>query len=162
MKKYKTDTSYLIDKIFYLFIYIGLLSFLIYKVNDSEIILMGGLLIISILALIIARYFWRYAYFNFTENSLEVLYGISKRTTIINYSDITEFQHISGFKQTSVNCIKFKHYGVSNRKIKCTTVAPSAEFIDFVKWLKTKNNNIEFSFFPSDSQMKSAFDKEFK
>jgi len=161
MKKYRTDTSYLIDKIFYLFIQIGLISYFIYKVNDSEIILFGGLIIISILTLIIARYTSKYASFTFAENNIVVEYSISRRTEIINYSSITEFQHISGFKQTSLNIIKYKPDGITNRKLKCTTVVSSDNFIEFVKWLKNKNDKIEFSFFPSDSNMKSKFGKEF-
>ena len=162
MKKYKTDTSYLIDKIFYLFIPIGLISYLIYKINDSEIIFFGGLLIISILILIIVRFTSKYSYFNFTENNIIVEYAISRKTEIINYSSITEFQHISGFRQTSLNIIKWKPDGITNRKLKCTTVVPSDEFIEFIKWLKNKNDKIEFSFFPSDSKMKSKFQKEFE
>lgn len=161
MKKYTTDTSYLIDKIFYLFMPIGFISYLIYKVNDSEIIFYGGFLILSILILIMIRLISKYASFNFTESNIVVTYSISRKTELINYSNITEFQHISGFKQTSLNVIKYKPDGITNRKIKSTTVASSTEYIDFVKWLKNKNNSIEFSFFPSDSNMKTKFLKEF-
>ena len=162
MKKYTTDTSYLIDKIFYLLIPIALISYLIYKINDSEIIFYSGLLLISILVLIIAIFVTKYAYFNFTENNIIVESAISRKTEKINYSNITEFQHISGFRQTSLNVIKYKSIDKTNRKIKSTTVVPSDEFIDFVKWLKNKNDKIEFSFFPSDSKMRTKYQTEFE
>lgn len=162
MKKYQTDSSYLITNIFYLVILAGLLSYLIYKINDSEIILYGGLVIITLLVFLIIRLISKYASVNFTESNIIVEYGIFKKIEIINYSSITEYQHISGFKQTSLNIIKYKPDGLTNRKLKCTTVVSSADYIDFIKWLKNKNNSILFSFYPSDSDIKSIFKKEFE
>ncbi|PCH74996.1 MAG: hypothetical protein COB98_09550 [Flavobacteriaceae bacterium] len=162
MKNYHTDSSYLITKIFYLVIQVGLVSYLIYKINDSEIIFYGGLVLISLLVFLIIRLVSKYASVSFTESNIVVLRGVSRKMELINYSNITEYQHITGFKQTSLNVIIYSPDGLSNKKLKCTTVVSSADYIDFIKWLKTKNNSIAFSFYPSDSDMNSTFKKEFQ
>ena len=121
MKNYQTDSSYLITKLFYLVVQVGVISYLIYKINDSEIIFYGGLVVIALLVFLIIRLVSNYASVNFTESNIVVVRGVSRKIEIINYSSITEYQHITGFKQTSLNVIKYKPDGLSNKKLNATT-----------------------------------------
>ena len=162
MKKYTSNTYYLIDRLFYLIIYLVLTGVIIYFFSNIDFIKYGGLSIIAVLLFLLLWSISKLAILEFNEKNINTKYKFPFNQENIEYSSIIEIQHITGYKLTSLNIIKYKQKdGLKNKKIKIRTVVPNDEFIDFIKWLKAKNKNIKFTFFPSDSEIKKDFSKEF-
>ena len=59
-----------------------------------------------------------------------------------------------------MNMMKFNYEG--NRKsIRFRTVANGAGYIDFVKWIKSKNDKIKVSVYPPDDYMNHRLQEEY-
>ena len=162
MNKYTSNTYYLIDKLFYLIVFIGIIGYLVYLIQGSNEILIGGIIIISILLIIFIRLTSKLASIQFSESRIIVKYSISRKVVQIDYSTVMEIHYISGYKIASLNIIKYKSDNIAERKLKLTSVVAQDDYIEFVRWIKNKNNKIEFKFYPSDLKLKSKFNKEFK
>ena len=160
MKEYTSNTYYLIDKLFYLLIFCGLIGYLTYFLENKIQII--GIVFISILFILFIRLTTKLASIKFTENKITVKYLITRKILQIYYSSITEIQYISGYKISSLNIIKYKSDNIVINKLKLTSVVSQDKYIEFAKWIKNKNNKIEFIFFPSDLKLKSEFNKVFK
>jgi len=87
----------------------------------------------------------------FEEKHVVVKYRFINKTNYIDYSDITELKYINASKSPTTNEIKFKHEKQS-MSIKFLTI-DNIDYIEFVKWIKSKNEKIELTVFPSDNYM---------
>lgn len=78
----------------------------------------------------------------------------------IHYEDVVELQYIHASKSPTINKMKFKYEG-KRESIKFRTVAYGAEFIDFVKWIKSKNDKIKILVYPPDDYMNHRLQEEY-
>ena len=162
MIKYRSNTYYLFDNLPFIIIFCGILSFLTYVFRDNEYFFAGGLIVSLLLFIIIFRQLRKVARVEFNEKSILIKYMLPRLEKRISYSVIKEYQHIHGYKLTSLNIIEYLDSGTSDlMKLKITNVVSNDEFMEFVKWIKDRNNNIEFRFFPTDSKLIGEYEKEF-
>jgi hypothetical protein len=96
----------------------------------------------------------------FLADNIKVNYVFGGREERIKYEDLIQLKYISASRSTTTNRIKFKVKDEIN-SLKFRTVAYSNEFINFVKWIKSKNENIEISVFPSDNYMNHLLQEEY-
>jgi len=162
MKEYTSNTYYLIDKLFYLLVFSGLIGYFVYSLDNNNKIQIAGIVIISIFLILFIRLTTKLASIKFTESKITVKYLITRKVLQIYYSSIIEIQYISGYQISSLNIIKYKSDNIAINKVKLTSVVSQDKYIEFAKWIKNKNNKIEFKFFPPDLKLKSEFNKEFK
>ena len=87
----------------------------------------------------------------FKDTQVIVEYSFNGKTKYIDYSNITELKYIKASKSPTLNEIKFKD-GDKNLSLKFLSIEYS-NYIEFVKWIKSKNETIELTVFPSDNYM---------
>jgi hypothetical protein len=87
----------------------------------------------------------------FEDEQVIVKYPFTGKEKNIGYSDIVELQYISAYKAATTNEIKFKESG-ENLSLKFLSIEYDS-YIEFVKWIKSKNDKIELTVFPSDNYM---------
>lgn len=91
----------------------------------------------------------------FEENQIEIKYVFGNKIQIINYEDILEYSFIDTSRCTN-NSLKTKnHHFIFNR------VVNNNQFIEFYKFLKSKNENIDIKIFPLSSDLEYLRQKEF-
>ena len=162
MIKYKSNTYYLFDSLPFIIIFVGISCFLTYVLHDNRYLFVSGLIISLILLFLVFKQIQKIARVEFHDNSILIKYVFHSREKSIAYSAIMEYQHMHGYNVTSLNIIKYLNSGTSDlMKLKITNVASNNEFMEFVRWIKSRNNNIEFKFFPSDSKLIGEYKKEF-
>jgi len=162
MEKYTSNTYFLIDRIFYLILYIVLIGLLTYFFANINVIKYGGLTSIPVLIFVLLWSISKLATLEYNEKNINITYRFPFNQKSIDYSSIIEIQHISGYKSTTLNIIKYKQKdSLKNKKLKIRNVVQNDKFIEFIKWMKTKNEQIEFTFLPTDSKLKEAYLKEF-
>lgn len=95
----------------------------------------------------------------FEEAQIRIKYSYLLKEVKIKYSDIYEYQYIKVSKSPPTNNLK---YAVNGKKIKISFRSIEYEmYIEFVKWLKSKNKEIDFTVFPSDNYMGHKLQEEF-
>jgi len=157
---YKSNTYFLIDKLFYLLVYSGLVAYLTYFLKDNNQIFIGGIIILSLLLAAFVRILTKFAKVNFSEDYILVNHLIFRKKVRIAYADIVEIHYIRGYKLSSLNVIKYLD-NTTLRELKTTSVTTQEEFIDFVRWIKNKNNSIKFKFFPPNTDLEQKYNQEF-
>ncbi|MEP5254104.1 MAG: hypothetical protein ABJQ39_03515 [Winogradskyella arenosi] len=88
----------------------------------------------------------------FLESEILIDYPYLKTSHKIPYADLLEIQFVSGYREPDTNSIKFR-IGSKIKSLRFLTVAHADFYIEFIKWLKSKNDNIELKVFPSDHIM---------
>ena len=96
----------------------------------------------------------------FQEQFIIVYHIFKESRARIHFEDIVELQYIHASKSPTINKMKFNYEGKLN-SIRFRTVAYGAEFIDFVKWIKSKNDKIKVSVFPPDDYMNHRLQEEY-
>lgn len=91
----------------------------------------------------------------FDENDIEIKYVFGKKVKIINYQAITKFTFVETYKNSN-NSFRTKdcHF-IFNR------VVSHDRFIEFYKFLKSKNENIEIEILPLSSDLEFLRQQEF-
>mgnify|MGYP006156349079 FL=1 len=91
----------------------------------------------------------------FKENEIEIKYVYGKKIQIINYQDLIKYTFIETSKSSN-NSFKTKDFHfVFNR------VVGNNHFIEFYKFLKSKNENLEIEIFPLSSNLEYLRQQEF-
>ncbi len=91
----------------------------------------------------------------FKENEIEIKYVYGKKIQIINYQDLIKYTFIETSKSSN-NSFKTKDFHfVFNR------VVSNNQFIEFYKFLKSKNENLEIEIFPLSSNLEYLRQQEF-
>ncbi|WP_299534151.1 hypothetical protein [Ulvibacterium sp.] len=96
----------------------------------------------------------------FKEQFIVVDHVFKPDNARILYENIIELQFISVNKSPTFNKMIF-NYGEKQETIRFKTIARGDEFIDFVKWLKSKNDKIKVSVYPPDHYMNHRLQKEY-
>ena len=123
--------------------------------NTSEIIwtkVISILISIGIVILIILYQRKRTFDIKFLENEIIIEYPFLKKTSQVPYVDLLQIEFISAYRTPNRNRIKFK-IGNKIESLRFLTVAQSDQYIEFIKWLKSKNDKLELKVFPSDHIM---------
>lgn len=96
----------------------------------------------------------------FREQFMVVTHIFKNKSTRIGYESIMALEFVSARRGPTINKIKFHDKGKHN-SIRFRTVAYGAKFIDFVKWLKSKNDKITISVHPPDHYMNHRLQEEY-
>ena len=80
--------------------------------------------------------------------------------TRIQYENLVALEYIAVRRGPTINKIKFYYKG-KTESIQFKTVAYGPEFIDFVKWLKSKNDRLAVSVNPPDDYMNHRLQEEY-
>lgn len=158
MIRYKTNTYFLIDKIFYTILYIAVCIILANWLRGIYEVIMSATVLATAF---IFRLFWlfrRLSVISFYDDYIVIKKLISGKIEKLIYSDIIEVIHIQAFSLPCKNYIKYQ----SNKKgkiikLEITPVVPSNRFVEFAKWINSLNRNIKISFLPSDSKLIKEF-----
>lgn len=87
----------------------------------------------------------------FKNEGLYVEYRFIPKSLYILYTDIFELKYISVINSPSLNKIQFKD-GEKKRVLNFKSIEYD-KYISFVKWIKSKNENIKLTVEPSDNYM---------
>src|SRR5690606_9283020 len=123
--------------------------------NSSETIwikVISILISIGIVILIILYQRKRTFDIKFSENGIIIEYPFLKKTVQISYANLLLIEFMSVNRTPNMNRIKFK-IGNKIESLRFLTVAQSDQYIEFIKWLKSKNDKLELKVFPSDHIM---------
>lgn len=162
MVKYKSNTYYLLDNLPFRIVLCAVFFILTYNVRDNINLLIPGVFLTTIFVFAIILRLRKIARVEFNESHILFVYFFPRLEKRISYTSIKEYHYIRGFQLTSLNIIKYHESGTSNQKtLKLTNVVNNNEFIDFAKWIKKKNHDIKFKFFPSDSELIDEYKKAF-
>ncbi len=163
MKTYSSNTYYLFDKIAFLLMFAGLSGGIAYFLRDIKIVQISGLTLAALLLFLVVLMTRKIAKIEFDHSKIVVNYRFTGKEVKIDYSSITEIKHITAYNLTGLNIIKYRSQtDLKDEKLKITTVVSDIEYIDFIKWLKRKNDKIIYIFLPSDSALKKEYLKEFE
>jgi len=88
-------------------------------------------------------------YINFLENEILIEYSFLKKTIRVPYANLLQIEFISVYRSPNRNKIKFK-IGSEIKSLIFLSIAESNEYIEFIKWLKLKNEKLELKVYPSD------------
>ncbi len=88
----------------------------------------------------------------FTEEGIRIEYKFLRKTIKVPYPNLLSIEFISAYRSPNMNKIKFKD-GNKIKSLSFLTVAHADHYIEFVKWLKSKNDKLELKVFPSDHIM---------
>ncbi|QNK78834.1 hypothetical protein H7F37_07125 [Winogradskyella sp. PAMC22761] len=88
----------------------------------------------------------------FLETLISVDYIYLNKKIEISYDELIKVEFISVHKSPDRNRIKFMK-GDKVESLRFLSIAQSDNYIKFVKWLKSKNEKIELTVFPSDHIM---------
>jgi len=123
--------------------------------NSSETIwikVISILISIGIVILIILYQRRRTFDIKFSENEIIIEYPFLKKTVQVSYANLLLIEFMSANRMPNMNRIKFK-IGNKIESLRFLTVAQSDQYIEFIKWLKSKNDKLELKVFPSDHIM---------
>ncbi len=96
----------------------------------------------------------------FNEQFMVVNYIFKNNKARIQYENIVALEYIAVRRGPTLNKIKF-HFKGKTELIRFRTVAHGADFIDFVKWLKSKNDTLVISVYPPDDYMNHRLQEEY-
>jgi hypothetical protein len=155
MKNYTSNNYYLNDYLIVILTPIILIGALVYFLRENTTLLVIGTALLIPLLLIAYLIFKRLTKIEFLDNFISVTYKFSRKTIQIKYSEVSELIHISAHRGTSRNVFKIQQNRI--KKITTTSVLSDKDFQEFITWLKSKNDNIEFKFLPSDSLVNEKY-----
>lgn len=153
MTKYSSSSSFSVfdtAMVLILFLGIGIVT-----INSFEIIWAKMIIVFLTLVIIflIILYQLRQSFtIKFSDNRIIIEYPFLKRIIEVPYENLIEIEFISAYRTPNRNRIKFK---IQNKvkSLRFLTVAQSDQYIEFTKWLKSKNDKLELKVFPSDHIM---------
>ncbi|WP_405567468.1 hypothetical protein [Polaribacter sp. Asnod6-C07] len=94
----------------------------------------------------------------FNDELIEIDFFYTNRKIAIEYSELLSIEYISTSKNPTKNKIEYKING-ELKKLKFTSVAHSNEYVEFIKFLKSKNDGIKWKVFPSNDIMNHKLQK---
>jgi len=97
---------------------------------------------------------------SFYDNHLLVKYNYLNKQFKIDYFDLLEIRYYAIHKGQSTNRIYFNSDKKKNY-FKINSVKNGDEFIQFVKWIKSKNEKIEINIMPSDNLLNHKIQEEY-
>ena len=153
MKKYSSSSSFaFFESIFASLMVLGIGIF--FGISLENIGIQILIIIGSILLSIWLVSYQRKKVFDiiFEKEKIRIEYVYNNKKIEIEYSELLTVEYISTPKNPTRNKIEFKLNG-NIKKLKFLSVADSNEYVEFIKFLKSKNQNIKWKVFPSDNIM---------
>jgi len=162
MTKIKGNSYYLIIRILFFLLPPFLIGYIISQPNTPDKGFYGGILLISLFLVFILKSLKDLVVVKFNDYNMSITYLIIQKKIDVPYSNLLNWKCIDGHRGQHYNVIKFKTDNfLGTSKIRVDRIVDGDKFIPFVKWLKTKNDKIEFKITPSDSKLIKPFNKEF-
>ncbi|PQJ74161.1 hypothetical protein [Polaribacter gangjinensis] len=153
MKKYSSSSSFaFFESILASLMILGIGIFLgisIEKIGIQILIIIGSILLSIWLVLYQRKKVFEII---FEKEKIRIEYVYNSNKIEIDYAELLTVEYISTTKNPTRNKIEFKLNG-SIKKLKFLSVADSNEYVEFIKFLKSKNENIKWKVFPSDNIM---------
>ena len=153
MKKYSSSSSFaFFESIIASLMILGIGIFLGISVEKIEIqiLIIIGSVLLGVLIILNQRK--KVFDIIFEKEKIRIEYVHNNSKIEIEYSELLTVEYISTPKNPTRNKIEFKLNG-NIKKLKFQSVAESNEYVEFVKFLKSKNENIKWKVFPSDNIM---------
>lgn len=153
MTKYSSSSNFSVfdtAMVLILFLGIGIVTINSFEIIWAKIIIVFLTLVINFLIIL---YQLRQSFtIKFSENRIIIEYPFLRRIIEVTYENLFEIEFISAYRTPNRNRIKFK---IQNKvkSLRFLTVAKSDQYIEFIKWLKSKNDKLELKVFPSDHIM---------
>ena len=91
----------------------------------------------------------------FKENVIEIKYVLGKKTQVINYQDVKKYTFIETSRNSNNSLDTINQHFIFNK------VVSHNQFIEFYKFLKSKNENIDIEISPLSSDLEYLRQKEF-
>ena len=144
-----------------LVLFIGI--FYLFMVSiENKFIVMGGIIVgFFSLAIIIKRLIEKLVQIEFNEKHIIIEYKYPRKIEKIDYSKVIGLNHFQGSRTPTKNILRYELDNGKDQKVKFYSIALYENYIDFIKWLKKKNDKIEFKIFPPDSNLEFEYQKEF-
>ncbi|MEL4307335.1 hypothetical protein [Joostella sp. CR20] len=152
-KTYKSTYTYsILETLLLLFFSIGIGGVIISN-TDSNIIIVGTAILVCIICIITVLYKRKNTFeIAFEEGEIVKNYTFIHKKVRINYKNLLAIEYIDFPKSSVMNKVKYK----SKNRVKTISFvafAHSDDYLEFIKWLKSKNENIELKVSPSDHIM---------
>lgn len=153
MTKYSSSSSYSnYEAVIASLMFLGIGIVLANSLKMTWVKIITVLISIGIVILIILYQRKRAFDIKFLENEILVEYSFLKKIIRVPYADLLQIEFISAYRSPNRNSIKFKN-GKKIESLRFLTVVQSDQYIEFIKWLKSKNDKLELKVFPSDHIM---------
>lgn len=150
MIKYHSSSSYFIFEAIFASIVLSSIGYALYSATTSVFLKTTAICSILLILVSIALYLRNIVFsIFFKEAEIIIDHHLKNKKIRLNYSDLVEIQYISVQKSPGMNRIYFKTMnGIKSKKFQA--VATNDEFVEFYKWLKSKNPKIKVSVTPPD------------
>jgi hypothetical protein len=129
---------------------------------ESSSILTGAIITASISFLVLILLLLTLKKVDFESNQITVSFLLSRKKRSIDYSSVKQIEHLFGYPIFSRNTIVYTDRSGQTKKLTINAVVATGGYLEFVKWMKRKNASVEFTFLPSDSQLKEQFNKVYR
>nr|WP_321414574.1 hypothetical protein [uncultured Allomuricauda sp.] len=160
---YSSETHKNLDPIAEVILLILMISviawMIIYVINGIYYQILASIVWLLICFLQIRNMYKRTFSIYFLENEIIVKYRFIKKELNIQYSDIYEYKYLNAARSPEMNQLRY----IQNNKKKRINYSSIDynKYIEFVKWLKSRNKEIEFTVYPSDHYMNHRLQEEF-
>ncbi|WP_225034730.1 hypothetical protein [Winogradskyella sp. SM1960] len=150
MKTYYSSSSHSnLDTVLAILMCLAIGGSIVYATDIIWIQLISILITIGIVVVIISYQRKRTFTIKFLENEIIIEYKFLKKRIQVPYADLLVIEFLSIHKSSDKNRIKFKTKN-QVQSLSFLAIAHSDHYIEFIKWLKTKNEKLELKVFPSD------------
>lgn len=166
MEKYKSYSSGLLGNLFGIILAVFFINYIIFQNTTNKFIITVSVLF-GLLAIIIYLLFIRKntCSIEFKETNVFVYYKYLKKKKTIDYINIYELKYIdlnnSGLYASTTNRIGLKYFDNQNKSEIIFESINDKNYLNFVKWIKSKNKKIKFSVSSSDSIMNDKLQEKF-
>ncbi|MCH4552381.1 hypothetical protein [Aestuariibaculum lutulentum] len=150
MKKYISSSSKFISEAATACIMILLIGYFLFRGLDLMFLKVISLSVVVLMIVWVVIYSRKKAFnIYFEQEEICIKYTFIDREIKVQYNDLIEVKYISGYRVPTKNSIKFIK-GSKLQAVKFDTVGDDECYLSFVKYLKSKNKNIELKVIPSD------------
>ncbi|WP_178985134.1 hypothetical protein [Winogradskyella helgolandensis] len=150
MTKYKASSSYSnYEAVIAAVMVLGIGIILAITLETLWIKVMTVFIALGIVVVIILYQRQKTFTIKFSEDEIRIEYPYLRTIIQVPYSDVFQIEFISVYRSPDRNRMKFK-IGNKIKTLRFLVVAQSDQYIEFIKWLKSKNDKIELKVFPSD------------
>lgn len=140
----------------------GIVCFFIICVQRFELVFSAAIVGFYILFFFLTKAHNKKRFFEieFDANEIKIAYVHLNKSFVIGYDSIIQirFEHLR--KAGDFNKITYLEDG-KEKKISFITVASGEAYIDFLKWIKEKNDKILFDAYPPDEEMEFQIQSNF-
>lgn len=140
----------------------GIVCFFLICIQRFELVFSGVVVGVYILLFLITKVRNKKSYFEveLNANEIKITYVHLNQSFVIGYDSILKIRYEHLRKAGDFNKITYLENG-KEKKIAFLTVASDEAYIDFLKWIKEKNDKIVFDAYPPDEEMEFKIQSAF-